>query len=333
MADDRPGRFSKLEALTAVRGDRTLDAKQRLVLVMLISHADAQGQCYPAMTTLAAETGLSRRSVVAALADLRQRGAATPVSVTVTAKGTAPKGGGRPPNLYSLRVENGAARAPNSGPSNAQYAHQTDAQDGEEFCANADGVMRKNRHEFSAPVALEAGHEAVQEAGHYSARQSARASQPSLPVIGESPKSAKVAAKTKRKPRKPKGKGKPERTAEDRADYQRIVEAYFRAFERKTGRKPAAFGAREGKSVWTLLDKVGVKTAIRTVNNAVLSDFGSTTSVNVIAAEPDRFAELRVRGGKFTPQPSDGYDAGSDENPDWVQKPEPDPLGLARGAE
>ena len=56
MADDRPGRFSKLEALTAVRGDRTLDAKQRLVLVMLISHADAQGQCYPAMTTLAAET-------------------------------------------------------------------------------------------------------------------------------------------------------------------------------------------------------------------------------------------------------------------------------------
>lgn len=154
---DENARFSKLEALSAVRDDRTLDPKERLVLVMLVAHADAQGRCYPSLERLAMATGLARRSVAAALAALRARGKGSPLALETRARGKPPKGGGRPPNLYTLRVRFSAAPAPNNTPGLVQPLHETPPSESGEFSANGEGVQCKIEPEFSAPAALEAG--------------------------------------------------------------------------------------------------------------------------------------------------------------------------------
>lgn len=163
--------FSKLQALSAIRDDRTLDAKERLVLLMLVTHTDKAGQCYPSARVLAAETGLSERSVASALTSLRSRGDATPVRVQSQARGKPRPGGGRPPNLYQLTVGFPATSAENPRPDSLQALQETAESSAPEFPANAEGVSCKTRGEFPAPVALEAVHEAVHEAVQ---RESAR---------------------------------------------------------------------------------------------------------------------------------------------------------------
>jgi hypothetical protein len=160
---DESARFSKLEALSAVRDDRTLEAKERLVLVMLVAHTDAHGRCYPSLERLAESTGLARRSVVAALAALRTPGRALPVSIATNSRGKPPSGGGRPPNMYTLTVEFGARAASNSGASTGQQVPESPSPEDGEFRANGEGVSGKTCTEFRAPVALEAGHRSCTE--------------------------------------------------------------------------------------------------------------------------------------------------------------------------
>jgi len=53
---------------------RSLTPTQKLVLLCLAQHANAQGECWPSVATIAEETGYSARAVQLALADLRQAG-------------------------------------------------------------------------------------------------------------------------------------------------------------------------------------------------------------------------------------------------------------------
>lgn len=115
--------------------------------------------------------------------------------------------------------------------------------------------------------------------------------------------SARVAARLRR-PRK----AKPERSEAQRAAHHAVVEAFALVFEQRTGRKLEAFDAADGAAVYRLLERLGwsVEAAARTVRNAVLSDFGGTTSIRTIAADPKRFAVLRQRDPKPGWKPQSG---------------------------
>lgn len=107
-----------------------------------------------------------------------------------------------------------------------------------------------------------------------------------------------VAPKTRAPRKRKRTPTKSERPPEQRADHQRVVAQYFSAFEEKTGKKPEDFDSADGDAVWKLYDKLkgNVELACERVRNAVLSDFGGSTSLRVIAHDPKRFCVLNKRG-------------------------------------
>lgn len=85
-------------------------------------------------------------------------------------------------------------------------------------------------------------------------------------------------------------------TPEQRAAHKLVVAAYAEVFEQKTGRKLDGFDGADGDAVYRLLAKCKTpQAAITIVRNAVLSDFGGSTSIRTIAADPKRFAVLNRR--------------------------------------
>lgn len=66
--------FLPLDAIRAVRSNRTLRAHERLVVLTLISHANDDGVAFPSGALLVKETALSKASVWRALAELERRG-------------------------------------------------------------------------------------------------------------------------------------------------------------------------------------------------------------------------------------------------------------------
>ena len=104
-------------------------------------------------------------------------------------------------------------------------------------------------------------------------------------------------------------KAKPERTPEQREQYGRLVDAYFRAYEACTGNKPP-FGSREGKAVWALLDAVGPEKAAAAIANAFADEWGRRRSIRSVADDPAKFLGGAVGNGR--PKrwvQSGGYDA------------------------
>ena len=61
-----------LQSLDAVRDLRGVTAPEKLVLFVLATRADAKGRCVPSYRRLAKDTGLSRRTVMRAMAGLRE---------------------------------------------------------------------------------------------------------------------------------------------------------------------------------------------------------------------------------------------------------------------
>ncbi|MBE7480814.1 MAG: hypothetical protein HS104_12640 [Polyangiaceae bacterium] len=121
--------------------------------------------------------------------------------------------------------------------------------------------------------------------------------------------SARCAAPAPKPKKAPKKKTpKHEHTEQQRAAHGAVVEAYALAFEQATGSKLKTFDGADGAAVYRLLEASGwdVETATRTVRNAVLSDFGGTTSIKAIATDPKRFALLRRRDAKPGWKPQSG---------------------------
>jgi hypothetical protein len=73
--------FNTLDALWAVRDDRTLGAAEQRVLVMLVSFANESGRCSPSVYTLAAAARMRPQSVREALRKLES--VEGPIRVTV----------------------------------------------------------------------------------------------------------------------------------------------------------------------------------------------------------------------------------------------------------
>jgi hypothetical protein len=89
-----------------------------------------------------------------------------------------------------------------------------------------------------------------------------------------------------------------EHTAEQREAFTHVRDAYFESVETKTGSKPPSFDGAEGQAIYRLLRKCrgDREQAASIVKNAVLSDFGGSTSLRVIAGDPNRFSTLQKRG-------------------------------------
>lgn len=62
--------FFTVQALAAIRDAAELGANEKLVLCMIVSHANGRGLAWPSVPTLVRETGLSRAAVYRALSAL-----------------------------------------------------------------------------------------------------------------------------------------------------------------------------------------------------------------------------------------------------------------------
>lgn len=80
----------------------TLDPGEALVMLCLVRHADGQGHCYPSLSTIAAETRVSRRKVALAILQLDHRG--------LVARKRTPRGGGFSNTVYTINRTPDSAR-------------------------------------------------------------------------------------------------------------------------------------------------------------------------------------------------------------------------------
>lgn len=124
-------------------------------------------------------------------------------------------------------------------------------------------------------------------------------------TIGPAPGSSK-------KGRGESGKPKPQRTPEQLAAFNRTKNVYFQAFEAKRGEKPV-FGKAEGRSIWTLLEKLKFDEAgaQKAISTAFQSFRGGSVTILNIAANPQGFEAETVKARPRTaaaPQPGDDYD-------------------------
>ena len=60
--------------LAAWAMDVDVPPREKLLLILIASHANDDGECFPSQTTLAYRSGLSRRTVLRSLAELEERG-------------------------------------------------------------------------------------------------------------------------------------------------------------------------------------------------------------------------------------------------------------------
>lgn len=106
----------------------------------------------------------------------------------------------------------------------------------------------------------------------------------------------------------PRGKGRKrtERTAEDRAAYNRLRDVYFEVYEHCVGAKPP-FGDREGGAIWKLYDAVGLERGESCLRNAFADEWGKVRSILTVAADPAKFmaAAPRKTNGRAAPQQAD----------------------------
>ena len=63
--------------LAAWAMDVDVPPREKLMLILIASHANDEGECFPSQTTLAYRSGLSRRTVLRSLAELEERGIIT----------------------------------------------------------------------------------------------------------------------------------------------------------------------------------------------------------------------------------------------------------------
>lgn len=81
--------------------DRKLPHRAKVVYMYLRDRADAEGKCWPAVKTIAADLNISRATVQRALADLERAG-------YIVRKARRRDNGGSTSNLYTVNMEKNA---------------------------------------------------------------------------------------------------------------------------------------------------------------------------------------------------------------------------------
>ena len=171
-------RFSKLQALSAVRDARDLSKTEKLVLTMLISRADGNGSSFPSLETLGEDCDLARSVVAAVIAALAKRTTGQLV-LTIQHRGRADGSGGRSSNLYRLTLRPSAGR----NPTPLKSAAQTQVQG--ELSLKTEGVKSETTGGLSPPAGLEAVQEAVHRSRKGSSKRSAVAKADTDPRVAQ----------------------------------------------------------------------------------------------------------------------------------------------------
>jgi hypothetical protein len=128
--------------------------------------------------------------------------------------------------------------------------------------------------------------------GSLSSRRSAPSTRPGFTL--ESPEPAKAAAR-----RQPPRKAARKRTDAEVARHREILDGYVSAVETKTRQRPA-IGSREASAGWKLLDwaEGDGPRAVAIVCAAASRDFGGSTSLVTIAADPNKYLGGNPSKGK-----------------------------------
>lgn len=294
MPDDR---FPKLRALHAVFGLDCpyTDHERGVAAVLILDRDEKRGAAYRGQAGIADRAGMSRRQVQRALASLLER-TDGPLEIRAVAQGRNQGAGGRAPNLYRVELRANLTRK------GGQVERQPDAQPEGDLCARTEGVVRQNEGGLCASLAQDLSRDRSRDRSSTSARGSAPESAPVFSLA--SPAAPKQAARRRKKAQR-------KRTDAEVASHRELLDLFVAGVERRTGARPE-IGSREAGAAWKLLDwaKGNAARAASVIREATSREFGGSTSLVSIAADPNKYIGAVPRTAQRGPVQPD-YDAGA----------------------
>ena len=121
--------------LAAWAMDVDVPPREKLMLILIASHANDEGECFPSQTTLAYRSGLSRRTVLRSLADLEERG-------IITRRQRRRPDGSRSSDTIRLNVHGAPVRPPLAGGNLTDGARVTFPPQGDSVSPSGDNLTR-----------------------------------------------------------------------------------------------------------------------------------------------------------------------------------------------
>ncbi len=119
--------------LAAWAMDVDVPPREKLMLILIASHANDEGECFPSQTTLAYRSGLSRRTVLRSLAELEERG-------VITRRQRRRPDGSRSSDTIRLNVHGAPVRPPLAGGNLTDGARVTFPPQGDSVSPHGDSV-------------------------------------------------------------------------------------------------------------------------------------------------------------------------------------------------
>ena len=121
--------------LAAWAMDVDVPPREKLMLILIASHANDEGECFPSQTTLAYRSGLSRRTVLRSLAELEERG-------VITRRQRRRPDGSRSSDTIRLNVHGAPVRPPLAGGNLTDGARVTFPPHGDNVSPGSDNLTR-----------------------------------------------------------------------------------------------------------------------------------------------------------------------------------------------
>lgn len=121
--------------LAAWAMDVDVPPREKLMLILIASHANDDGECFPSQTTLAYRSGLSRRTVLRSLAELEERG-------VITRRKRRRPDGSRSSDTIRLNVHGAPVRPPLAGENLTDGARVTFPPQGDNVSPGGDNLTR-----------------------------------------------------------------------------------------------------------------------------------------------------------------------------------------------
>lgn len=121
--------------LAAWAMDVDVPPREKLMLILIASHANDDGECFPSQTTLAYRSGLSRRTVLRSLAELEERG-------VINRRQRRRPDGSRSSDTIRLNVHGAPVRPPLAGGNLTDGARVTFPPQGDNVSPGSDNLTR-----------------------------------------------------------------------------------------------------------------------------------------------------------------------------------------------
>ena len=121
--------------LAAWAMDVDVPPREKLMLILIASHANDEGECFPSQTTLAYRSGLSRRTVLRSLAELEERG-------VINRRQRRRPDGSRSSDTIRLNVHGAPVRPPLAGGNLTDGARVTFPPQGDSVSPHGDNLTR-----------------------------------------------------------------------------------------------------------------------------------------------------------------------------------------------